>query len=157
MKKIKVLHITEPFAAGVYNYVKEICGFFEKDPMFENFVIYSPNRNGTDYDKIAKDFSQQTILTEVSMQREINPISDLRAILLLMKEIKRIKPNVIHLHSSKASILGRIASVFYPRANVYYTPNGYSFLRQDIGARKKKFFFLVEKWISKLFGGITIA
>lgn len=157
MKKIKVLHITEPFAAGVYNYVKEICGFFNSEIEFESYVIYSPNRNGTDFDKIAKDFSKRTTLIQLSMSREINFWADFRATISLMKEIRKIKPDVIHLHSSKASILGRIASVFYRKADVYYTPNGYSFLRQDIGNRKKKIFFFIEKWITKLFGGTTIA
>ncbi len=157
MKKIRILHITEPFAAGVYNYVKEICRFFDDEAEFESYVIYSPNRNGTDFEKIKKDFSKHISLTQISMSREINIISDYRAIVSLIREIRKIQPDVIHLHSSKASILGRIASVFYKKAKVFYTPNGYSFLRQDISEGKKRFFFLVEKWITKLFGGTTIA
>ena len=157
MKKIRVLHITEPFAAGVYNYVKEICSFFDDESRFESYVIYSPNRNGTDFEKIKKDFSQRTTLKQVPMSMEIDIKSDYQAIVSLIKEIRKIQPDVIHLHSSKASILGRIASVFYGKAKVYYTPNGYSFLRQDIGKGKKRFFFLAEKWIAKFFGGTTIA
>lgn len=157
MKKIKVLHITEPFAAGVYNYVKEICSFFDKEQVIESYVIYSPNRNGTDMEQIAKDFSKETTLIQIPMSREISLVSDYKAIIALVREIRKIKPDVIHLHSSKASILGRIASAFYRKANVYYTPNGYSFVRKDVSDRKKRFFFLVEKWTSKLFGGTTIA
>ena len=157
MKKIKVLHITEPFAAGVYNYVKEICAYFDNQEQFECFVIYSPNRNGTDFDKISRDFSNKTTLIQIPMSREISPKSDFIAIWGLMKEIKKIQPDVIHLHSSKASIIGRVAAYFSGKAKVFYTPNGYSFLRQDIGKRKKKFFFLVEKWTAKIFGGTTIA
>ena len=157
MKKIKVLHITEPFAAGVYNYVREICGFLNNHDQFETYVIYSPERKGTDMEKIKKDFSQKTTLIQVPMSREINFKSDYQGIVSLIKEIKQIKPDIIHLHSSKASILGRIAYFFTGKANLYYTPNGYSFLRQDIGNKKKRFYFLVEKWVAKLFGGTTIA
>lgn len=157
MKKIKVLHITEPFAAGVYNYVKEICAFFDKVEEIQSYVIYSPNRNGTDFKQIEKDFSKDTTLIQVPMSREISLSSDYKAIVALVKQIKEIKPDVIHLHSSKASILGRVASAFYRKASVYYTPNGYSFVREDVNNRKKRFFFLIEKWIYKLFGGTTIA
>ncbi|WP_431126927.1 glycosyltransferase [Flagellimonas flava] len=157
MKKIRVLHITEPFAAGVYNYVKEICGFFDSEKEFESYVIYSPNRNGTDFDKIAKDFSKKTKLIQLPMSREINFRSDIRAIISLVKQIRKIQPDVIHLHSSKASILGRVASAFYKKAKVYYTPNGYSFLREDVSNGKKGLFLFIEKWVVKIFGGTTIA
>ncbi|MEO0506213.1 MAG: glycosyltransferase [Bacteroidota bacterium] len=157
MKKIKVLHISEPFAAGVYNYIREICGVLDRYNQFETYVIYSPQRNGTDMQKIAKDFSSRTSLIQVPMSREISIKNDLTAIIALRKLIKEIKPDIIHLHSSKASILGRVATYFSSKAALYYTPNGYSFLRQDISNGKKKFFYGIEKWVARIFGGTTIA
>jgi glycosyltransferase involved in cell wall biosynthesis len=50
-----------------------------------------------------------------------------------------------------------MASILVPNARVYYTPNGYSFLREDISANKQKLFKFIELSISKLFGGTTIA
>lgn len=157
MKKLRVLHISETFAAGVYTYIKDICRFFDGVEEVDSYVIYSGNRKDTNPEKFKADFSAETVLTEVSMTREINPIRDIRSIYNISREIRKIKPDVIHLHSSKASVVGRIASLFWPRANVYYTPNGYSFLREDVSSGKKKLFFLIEKYVRKLFGGITIA
>ncbi|NDV14593.1 glycosyltransferase [Muricauda sp. TY007] len=157
MKKIRVLHISETFAAGVYTYIKDICHFFDSIEEVENSVIYSGDRKDTDHEKIKTDFSANTILHQLSMTREISPVKDIKATIKLAKKIRAIKPDVIHLHSSKAGVIGRIASLFYPRAKVYYTPNGYSFLREDVSESKKKFFFNIEKYIQRLFGGTTIA
>lgn len=157
MEKIKILHISETFAAGVYTYIKDICDFFDNDPDFENYVIYSGEREDTDKRKFSADFSQKTTLLEVKMEREISPLKDLAAIFSISRSIKKIKPDIIHLHSSKAGVLGRIASIIYPHARVYYTPNGYSFVRQDVSNFKRLLYKFIELNINRFFGGITIA
>ncbi|WP_299521436.1 glycosyltransferase [Winogradskyella sp.] len=157
MKKLKVLHISETFAAGVYTYIKDICEFFDEIETVESYVIYSGIRKGTNRDKFSKDFSKNVTLIEVRMEREISPLKDFKSTYKLIKTIRKISPDVIHLHSSKAGVIGRVASKFYPMAKVYYTPNGYSFLREDVSPSKKKFFKIIEGITNKLFGGVTVA
>jgi glycosyltransferase involved in cell wall biosynthesis len=157
MKELKVLHISETFAAGVYTYIKDICQFLEPINGVKTYVIYSSKRKDTNPEKFERDFSTSTTLIEIEMSREISPLKDFKALLKIAKKIKEIKPDVIHLHSSKAGIIGRIASKAYSKANIYYTPNGYSFVREDISDRKKKMFRTIEKYITIYFGGVTIA
>lgn len=157
MKKIKVLHISETFAAGVYTYIKDICQYFDTISTVESFVIYSGKREDTEPEKFSKDFSKNTSLFQIQMEREISPFKDLKSLRLISKQIKKIKPDVIHLHSSKAGVIGRIASKSYPKAKVYYTPNGYSFVRQDISNSKRFLFKSIESLVNKMFGGVTIA
>lgn len=157
MKKIRVLHISETFAAGVYTYIKDLCSFFDGQEGFENYVIYSGERQDTDREKIKTDFSENTQLIEVQMQREISPLKDIQAIREIRKSIKRTAPDIIHLHSSKASVLGQIASWGTKKSNVFYTPNGYAFLREDVSSLKRRIFYFIEKNIRRFFGGVTIA
>jgi glycosyltransferase involved in cell wall biosynthesis len=49
------------------------------------------------------------VVTLRHMARPIRPISDLRALRELVGHLRRIRPDVISTHSSKAGILGRIA------------------------------------------------
>ena len=61
--------------------------------------------------------------------RAIHPLSDIRATLHLSRRFEELRPDVVHTHSSKAGILGRIAA---RRANVpciVHTIHGMSFNR----------------------------
>lgn len=92
------------------------------------------------------------------MVREISLVKDCSSIMKLIQYINEIKPHIIHTHSSKAGTLGRIATkISKSNAKVFYTPHGFSFLRQDISKTKQKFYFLIEKYIHHLFGGTIIA
>ena len=156
MEKIKLVHISETFVSGVYTYIKQICNYLDNDDRFEVHVIYSGDREETKLDQISNDFSTKVFLHQISMKREISPKKDLKAVLNIRKKIKEINPNLVHLHSSKAGILGRIAS-FGLKTKVFYTPHGYSFLREDISKSKQHFFYLIEKYAQLIFPIQTIA
>ena len=63
--------------------------------------------------------------------------------MLELKQIeKKIKPDIIHLHSSKAGAIGRIA--FNGKIPMFYTPHGYSFLMENCNAIKRILFKSIE-------------
>lgn len=43
--------------------------------------------------------------------RKISPFSDVRALILIILEIRKFKPDIIHTHTTKAGVLGRIGSI----------------------------------------------
>jgi len=47
------------------------------------------------------------------MVRNFSPIQDFKSIIQLRKELKKLNPDIIHLHSSKAGVLGRVAHFYY--------------------------------------------
>ena len=51
----------------------------------------------------------ETIFVD-SLVREIRPIKDLAALLALVRILRRLRPDIVHTHSSKAGILGRLAA-----------------------------------------------
>lgn len=158
---MKVLHITEALAGGVYTYYKDLSHFFgdlDTNEGIKTTLIYSGNREQIDPNRIADDFSKKVGLEEISMVREFSVIKDIQSTYALFKAIKKINPDVIHLHSSKAGVLGRLANfATLKRRKIFYTPHGYSFLRQDISAKTQIIYRLIEKSMQLIFGGITIA
>ena len=64
---------------------------------------------------------------KTSLQRKLSPIMDLKALIEAVKIIKKEKPDVVHCHSAKGGIVGRIAG-FLTKTPTLYTPHGYSFL-----------------------------
>jgi glycosyltransferase involved in cell wall biosynthesis len=157
MQKTKIVHISETFVSGVYTYIRQLTDFCSKDDKFQSFVIYSGERSETNNDLIKKEFSPNVEFKSINMSREISPLKDLKSLIKIIIEIRKIKPEVIHVHSSKAGVLGRIARLFYPKAKLFYTPHGYSFIREDISGNKKQVYYLLEKVITKIFGGTIIA
>ncbi|RTY76345.1 glycosyltransferase [Flavobacterium sp. LS1R10] len=157
---MKVVHIIEALGGGIYTYFEDLTHHFEKEIILQKVqtsILYSANRKEIDPEKVTQLFA--TIPTvKIEMRREINFISDLKALQKLVFELQKIKPDIVHLHSSKAGVLGRIACGFLnPKPNVFYTPHGYAFLRTDISTMAKKGYWYIEKFFQKFFGGITIA
>ncbi|GAA3761541.1 glycosyltransferase [Flavobacterium ginsengiterrae] len=158
---MKVVHIIEALGGGVYTYFKDLSTFFGDDEIkkhIETTIIYSGNRKEIDRDKIKSEFSNGVNLLEINMLREFSPLRDLKSIIQLNRELRKINPDVIHLHSSKAGVLGRIAFFFlFKKKKLYYTPHGYSFLRTDISSTFRTIYWAIEKSFQYLFGGTIVA
>lgn len=73
------------------------------------------------------------------IQRSIHPLKDLKAWWELRKLYRKIRPDVVHLHSSKMGALGRLA---FPSTKIIYTVHGFDSIR--VAFRK---FLLVEKFL----------
>ena len=75
------------------------------------------------------------------LQRALSPLKDLRTILALRVLYRRHRPDIVHLHSSKAGALGRIA---FPKKRVVYTVHGFDSIR--LAFRK---FIAVERLLQR--------
>lgn len=73
-----------------------------------------------------------------SLVRDVNPSKDARARHELRELIERLKPDVVHTHSSKAGILGRFAAwESNPRPTVVHTIHGPPFMPIEGGVFKR--------------------
>ena len=159
MNKIKIVHLVEALGGGVYTYFINLTHVLCNNPNFEVSVIYSDKRQQIDPTHISQDFHPKTNLIVIPMTREINLKSDFIAFKAVRKKLLELKPDVLHVHSSKAGILGRFAHFISPKiqAKLYYTPHGYSFLRKDVSRRKRSAFYILELLAQKLCGGTIVA
>ena len=75
------------------------------------------------------------------LKREISPINDILTIIYFIYLYFKYKPDIVHLHSSKVGILGRLA---FPAKKTIYTVHGFDSIRL---AYKK--YLPVEKYLQK--------
>lgn len=68
-----------------------------------------------------------------NLVREVNPLRDWRAVVELRALIREIKPDVVHTHSSKAGVLGRIAAWKECVPRVVHTIHGPPFMPVEGG------------------------
>ncbi|MCL2144954.1 MAG: glycosyltransferase family 4 protein [Endomicrobia bacterium] len=87
--------------------------------------------------------------------REISPLKDLKALRHIYGILKTEKPDVVHTHSSKAGILGRIAAKLAGIKIIVHTVHGYSF-NETQNFFKKYLYACLEKFCS-LFSDKLIA
>lgn len=141
MRKIKVLHIVQS-NGGVAEYLKMFFKYIDKDK-FQLDLLCSQQYESekTFFREIGYE------LNTISMTREIDPFVDIKCIFKIAKYIKITKPDIIHLHSSKAGALGRLASVCF-RIPVVYNPHGWAF-DMNVSSKKKKLYIYVEKILGK--------
>lgn len=158
---MKIVQFVEAFGGGVYTYVKDLSNFLIETNESENlevYIIYSPNRDEFNKELFLKEINPKIKLIEISMVREINPKIDIPIIIQTRKILKKIKPDILHIHSAKATVIGRIAAFnIIPRNKIFYSPHGYSFVQQNISFTKKYIFKAIEVFMPIIFGGITIA
>ena len=88
------------------------------------------------------------VYIEPNLQRNISLFSDLSGLFRLRNWFKRLKPDVVHIHSSKAGVLGRLAAVGLD-CKVVFTVHGWVFKR-DSGSIGMKSMIFMERLLGKL-------
>ena len=80
--------------------------------------------------------------------RSIKPRADLTALFAIVKEIRRFKPDVIHTHTAKAGVIGRIASIVSGQKSMrVHTFHGH-LQHGYFGVGKTKLVILIEKFLA---------
>ncbi|RAW51403.1 glycosyl transferase [Faecalibacterium prausnitzii] len=138
--KKKILYIVEAMGGGVFTYIVDLAN--ELVDTYDMYIAYAVRKqtpsNYKDY------FDKRIHLIEVkNFARAINATKDIAAFFEIRKIAKEIKPDIIHLHSSKAGALGRFA-FSGKRVPLFYTPHGYSFLMQNSSEARRKIYKGIE-------------
>lgn len=87
------------------------------------------------------------VFTFKNLRRDINIFRDALVIYQLYRFIKKGNYNIVHTHSSKAGVVGRIAARFARTPVVLHTVHGLPFHRYQSKLKKKAFIF-IEKFSS---------
>lgn len=135
--KIKVLHICQAPIGGTVEYLRLFFTNYSKNK-YEHILICPKDGN------INEIIGKLDIeIMNINMTREIDLIKDIKSILTIRNELKKINPDIIYLHSSKAGALGRIANLF-SKIPVVYNPHGWAFTME--GSKLKRIVYaLIER------------
>lgn len=141
MEKKKILHIVEAFGGGIFSFLSDLINDTSEE--FEIVIAYS-KRNQTPYN-FNTYFNGNVKFIEVNnFTRKISIIRDVKAFFEIRNIIKEEKPQIIHLHSSKAGFIGRFATVG-EKIEMLYNPHGFSFLMQNASKLKRILYWWIEK------------
>ena len=82
--------------------------------------------------------------------REVRPIQDSITLLKLWRLFRRERPDIVHTHSSKAGILGRLAARLAGVPVIFHTYHGFGF--NDFQPRLIKTLYI---WLERITGRVT--
>jgi glycosyltransferase involved in cell wall biosynthesis len=154
-----VIHIITRLALGgaqqiVYELAKRLKESGESVVVLTGHSM-ADAEDSTNNDVILDNIIKQGVATRICryFRNSISPLNDILAIFWLVKNLKELKPTVVHIHSSKTGILGRISCKIARAERVIYHVHGWSF-SSAIGIRKqfylsleKLFFYLTDHYI----------
>ena len=89
------------------------------------------------------------IIDVPSLVRRISPINDVRGLVALFRHIRRIEPHIVHTHTSKAGLLGRLAAWMARVPIVIHTPHGHVFYGH-FGKSLSRMFLHMEKLLGRI-------
>ena len=145
MEKKKILYVVEAMGGGVFTYIVDLANELVHE--FDMYIAYAVRpQTPADY----KDYFDKRIhLIEVkNFCREISLSKEFAAVREIKNIAAKVKPDIIHLHSSKAGVIGRIA-FDGNKVPLFYTPHGYSFLMKDKSKLKRTVYWGIEKWFAR--------
>ena len=139
MGKIKLLVVLEATLGGTRKHVFDILKHIDLSK-FEVTFCYTLIRADQNFFKEFERIKERGIaLVEIQMYREISLLNDLKAFIKIFKLVRKERYDLIHVHSSKAGILGRLAAKLVSQKIItVYTPN-------SMPININKFYKFIEK------------
>ena len=126
--------------------VAELMRGLDKNRFEQILVTGYCDENEADYlDTVAKDIKATRI---AGLGRSVSLVADLKAFFGLVSLIRKYKPDVIHTHTAKAGVLGRLASLLAGRGAVrVHTFHGH-LLHGYFSSDLTKLVILIEKFFA---------
>ncbi|MCD8237985.1 MAG: glycosyltransferase [Clostridiales bacterium] len=143
--KKKILFVVEAMGGGVFSYIVDLANSLADK--YDMYIAYAVRlQTPSDF----KEYFHKNIhLIEVeNFTRSVKYSKDIRAFFEIKKIAEEIKPDIIHLHSSKAGALGRWA-FNGKKTPLFYTPHGYSFLMKNHSTVNRIIYKTIEKISAK--------
>jgi glycosyltransferase involved in cell wall biosynthesis len=129
---MRILQVVEATTAGVKTHVLSLVRHLDRS-RFDLVVACPPVRLPAYGDvSFVSEVQQAGVpVIPVAMRRALHPLRDLAAAWRLAKVLRREPFDLVHLHSSKAGLIGRLAvALSRRRVPVVYTPNAFAFQGQ---------------------------
>ncbi len=142
-KRYKILYlITQGMLGGAQTHILHLAANLKRD--FD--VHVAMGIKGPLWDNLVDE--GVSVYHIPSLIRTISPVKDYHALTEIIKLIKRIKPDLISTHSSKAGIIGRFAARLCGVSSIF-TAHGWAFT-EGVPEKQRRFYIRMERFAAKL-------
>ncbi|PMD98441.1 glycosyltransferase family 1 protein [Siphonobacter sp. BAB-5405] len=128
---------------GAQKYVLELCIYLVEQGHEVTLVVGTIGQ----LTELAEKVGVKVILLK-HLIRSIDPLKDSLTIVNFVKLLKKIQPDIVVSHSSKAGIISRLACFYLKIPNIF-TAHGWSFA-EGMSGKSLKIYLAIEKIMAKL-------
>lgn len=146
---IRVLHpITRLIIGGAQENTMLTADYMNRDPAYNGryqVAIVSGPQTGAEgslIDEVRQRGIPLTLLPQ--LKREISPAHDVQAIFKLRRLMRHGRYHIVHTHSSKAGVVGRIAARWAGVPLIVHTVHGWSF-HDQMSKKARRLYVALEK------------
>lgn len=148
--KKKLVLISESMSGGLRKHLVQLIENLNVD-QFDIFLIHgNKNMDSSFLEKYDGLKKRCNFISCEYFVREVNISQDLKAFKFILNCLKEIKPDIVHCHSSKAGVIGRLAAKKINIEKIFYTPHAYAFLSPEFSKQSKLIFTLIEIILSRM-------
>ncbi|MFC6040245.1 glycosyltransferase family 4 protein [Paenisporosarcina macmurdoensis] len=87
-------------------------------------------------------------MIHIPIDRQINPLKNLKSIWRLYRLMKKEKYDIVHVHTPIAALLGRVAAKMAGIKHIVYTAHGFYF-HDEMQPKQYKLFYTIEKYAAR--------
>ncbi len=156
MKKKILFLITKSNFGGAQRYVYELASALPKDSYDVSVAFGGTGARGAVVGVLKEYLDTAKIRTHTltNFARDINLATEVRAFFEVLALIRREKPDVLHVNSSKAAGLGSLAGRLAGVQHIIFTAHGWP--HQEERPRYQKLLIYLASWFSVLLAHETI-
>ncbi len=141
-EKISLVILTRKTIGGIRKHIVDLAGSLDKSKY--RITVCGP---------IDSDFRQKLDLHGIhslfiDIADRIQPVSDIRSTRKLIKALKSLKPDILHIHGNKTAFVGRVAARRAKINNVIVTVHNFLTYQERRGL-KSRLAFYIERQLAK--------
>lgn len=137
---MKVIHVAT-IGLTALKLLRPQCEYL-RDAGYEVGFVFSPGPEAEDLRRLGFPVG------EVLISRRIGPW-DVRSVVELTRYLRRERPDIVHTHTPKAGVVGRVAARLAGVNRVVHTIHGFPFVEGQPAA-KYRTFVAIERWSARL-------
>jgi glycosyltransferase involved in cell wall biosynthesis len=148
-KPLRILQVMECTIGGTRRHIRELAsGLAGRGHRV--MAVCSAERDPTFREDMACMGDAGVKVVELPLVRPIAPWTDGRHLAFLYRFLRKNPCDLIHTHSSKAGVLGRVASLAAGAAPRVHTPHTFAFsFAGEFSPLKRRLYLTIERWLGR--------
>ncbi|MFQ3535269.1 MAG: glycosyltransferase [Aggregatilineales bacterium] len=145
MASPKIVHIISRLnIGGISPYVIPIVALLSQAGYRSGLIAGSLGKREGDMSYLAERVGVQPLYIS-HLGRDISPLRDLATAVQLYRVLRREKPTIVHTHTAKAGLVGRLAAKWAGVPLIFHTYHGHVF-HSYFGPAKTRFYITLERF-----------